>query len=276
MIKSPNELYRRLGTTKKEVEKILSDLGKSYYEYSKPKKKNQPDGPRRHFTPSRAKLKIIQERLNERVFSEIKLLTCVYGGVKGKSPVANGRFHKGGKYYLKLDITNFFPSVSDKMVQNSLQARGFSKKVAAIITELTTFKCADSYRGKSLPQGAPSSPFLANLVFEKVDQKILAHISGQAIKYTRWLDDMAFSSVEDISHMIDDLASIIGKSGFSLSRKKKEYHNKRTPITGTVVSPNSITVKREFREKDETKMNKNQLMGRRNYEAQVKKANKGQ
>lgn len=276
MILTPNDFYHKLGYSKEFVTKVILNIDKYYLEYFEYKKKNgkikyiNGDAQKRYLNPSRWELKKIQRNLLRRIFNKVILNDCIQGCVKGKSSVVNGDMHKGNRVFFQTDLKNFFPSISTKMVYNSLRSKGFSKSVANIIISLTMINTSDSYRGTSLPQGAPTSPFLANLVFEKIDLRILELIKDKDIKYTRWVDDLTFSSKDDFSDLYIKILSEILGGGLKISRGKTTSHNGRTVITGVVASPNSIKVTQKFRNKDESKMNEMQLLGRKIYKEHVK------
>lgn len=282
MIYSKKDFLRLIGYEEAELTNILNHIDSFYYEYSEikyktngePKTKNG-EIQKRYFTPSCKSLKDIQNKIQTKILSKVPLLPNIKGGVKGNSNVSNAKPHKGKQYRFQTDLTNFFPSVTPQMVYNSLRAKGFSKQVADIITKLTTIKTTDSWADKSLPQGAPTSPMLANIVFEKIDIQILNLIEGKDIIYTRWIDDLTFSSEKDFHEQISPILSLIGKNGFKISRKKTTYKKNKSVITGVIVGMSTMKVTEEFRQKGYGNLSQNQLQGRKAYKDFVFKTDKG-
>ncbi|BDS15688.1 reverse transcriptase family protein [Aureispira anguillae] len=270
MIQSKRDLiFNYLHSSPKEVEAILLEK-KSYYK-SFPKTKYDDDGnirmkngkkEVRHITHATGKLKILQKNLLKNVFNQIPLLGCIKGGVKGISSIANAREHQGKKYRFQTDIRNFFPSISANQSFEALKKKGFSKQTASLITQLVTYE-------EALTQGNPTSTFIANLVFENVDKQLLHLIYGHNITYTRWVDDLTFSSSHPLQFVVSDIIQIIFRNGFKPHRKKTECHNKRSKITGISVGNNSMRPKDSFLQVDETNLNENQIQGRKQYKERV-------
>lgn len=280
MIFSKNEFCSIIGYDISEVDMILDNLDMFYYEYYSTKKdklgnKIYANGQlkKRKFKPSKLQLKDVQNRMQRRVLSRIPLIDNIKGSVKGVSSIDNAKCHRGKEYFFQTDLTKCFPSITSKMVFNSLRAKGFSKQVANLITQLTTVKSEPNDINMCLPQGAPTSPTLANIVIEKVDKKILSLILKRGITYTRWVDDLTFSSDKCFIELIPEIMSLIGRNGLKPSRKKTTYKHKRTLITGAVVYKN-LKVSQTFRILQSRETNPNKIAGRNNYKKQINKANK--
>lgn len=152
-------------------------------------------------------LKILNNYLNEIFTPE----SSVHGFVPGKSIKTNATLHLGKKLILSVDIENYFESISIEMISHSLVQIGFDKEVANWIS------CITSTNGH-LVQGFNTSPTLANIVTHQMDKE-LAKFCGEKIKYTRYADDLYFSSNEFLPDLAD-VKSIISKFGFKLNHKK--------------------------------------------------------
>lgn len=280
MILSKNEFCSKIGYDIAEINLILDNIELFYYEYSSAKKdkfgnKIYSNGElkKRNFKPSKLQLKDVQNRIQHRVLCQIPLIANIKGSVKGVGSIDNASIHRGKEYYFQTDLTKCFPSVSSKMVFNSLRAKGFSKQVAHLITALTTVKSdSNDFKG-CLPQGAPTSPTLANIVIEKIDKKILSLIDGENIIYTRWVDDLTFSSDKCFADKLLAIMSLIGNNGFKPSRKKTTYRHKRTLITGAIVYKN-LKITQTFRALESREKNPKKLAGRLNYRNQIYNSNK--
>jgi RNA-directed DNA polymerase len=282
MIKTINHLCSIIGYDKNEVFEIIENIDHYYYEFSQIKYNSQSGLPkvkdgvtqRRFYNPSRKTLRDIQNKLQQKVLCKIELIPHVQGGVKGCGSIDNSKIHKGNIYRFQTDITNFFPSISDTMVFNSLRNKGFSKQVADAITKLTTFRTKDSWNTKSLPQGAPTSPTLSNIVFEKIDKLFLDILKGENITYSRWIDDLTFSSNADFREKCILIINCIADNGLKVSKPKTTYRKNKTVITGAIVGLSTMKVTEKFREKDESKMKPNQIQGRKAYKELIYRKDK--
>lgn len=270
MIKSVNSFYKIIDSNEEEVKEILQNINQFYYEYYKLKSDRVS---RRYFNPSIKKLKDIQNKIQTRILQKVKLVPNVLGGVKGFGNVDNAFVHSQNSFFFQTDLTGFFPSVSRNMVVNALIPKGFSIKVAELITSLCVLSTKDGHRIETLPQGAPTSPMLANIVFEKVDKEILVLIENVNITYTRWIDDLTFSSKTDFSEKNIEILKIIASRGFKVSRRKTTYKRESTIITGVLLKKKKLYVTKNFDSIDESRLNPKQLKGRQNYRNQVSRRN---
>ena len=257
-----------------ELNQVLNNIDKYYYSFSKIKldKNNKPkikNGivQKRHYKPSKELLRHIQNKIKDNILADIQLPGFIMGGIKGKSNIANAFRHKGKKNHFETDITKFFPSINSEMVYRMFRHHGFSKSVSKILTKLTVID-------NQLPQGAPTSTSIANLVFLKVDYQIIKLIEPYKVTYTRWVDDLTFSSQQDFTEVQPQILSIIGNNGFKPSRGKTRGGTGRRDITGVNIGNNTGRVTSSFRAKGKATLNERQIRGREQYEAQVKAANK--
>lgn len=238
-----------------------------------PKMKNGVPQVRTFNVPNKALAKI-QKLILKRILEKIPLPIYVIGCVKNRSSILNGALHKGNKYKFQTDLSNFFPSVSAEMVYEMFRTYNFSHDVAAKLTKLTTVKTPESLRGTCLPQGTSTSPYLANLVFQHVDKQFMQLIDERKLTYTRYVDDLTFSSNTCFKEAIPEIIKIINSNGYKISRKKTTYRCGRTIITGVDVGNNTIRPTQEFYEKGLQTLNENQKKGRNLYKSSVKEVNK--
>jgi hypothetical protein len=157
----------------------------------------------------------VQSLITERLLKPLELPYHICGGITGKSVLDNVAQHKGSKVLLKIDIARFFPSISNKHVYTVWrELLGCSPRISSLLTKLTTFE-------RHLPQGAPSSTMLANLVLYSSDGPIRFECERLKIRYSTWVDDLAFSS-ENPRSVVNLVVSSLRKNGFRISRKKLE------------------------------------------------------
>ncbi|HAO08984.1 MAG TPA: hypothetical protein DCQ50_18845 [Chryseobacterium sp.] len=124
-------------------------------------------------------------------------------------------------------------------------AQGFSPSVARILTKITTYQ-------KSLPQGAPSSPIIANLVFLPAARELYQLASDNNITFSAFLDDLSFSSNSDFKQMIPDILHVLYKKNFFPALNKIHYRTTTCEITGLIVSGKKLNLIPEMRKKART------------------------
>lgn len=237
MIQSPKLLAAILNVDSEKllcVSKSLEDevlIKKFYYTYQK-KKSN---GKFRTIAPSFKELKDIQNRILSRIFSHVTLPYYVLGGLKNRSGVMNAKFHSGQKFHLQTDLSSFFDFVTHDEIYSALIALNFSADVSKIITTLTTYK-------GHLPQGAPTSPFLANLVGLAIDKLYIDYCKDNRIIYTRFIDDLTFSSNKDFKEDVQLILDAINEKGYVYNHKKTHYKLGSIQVTGVRTGYHDLTV----------------------------------
>lgn len=259
------ELARLISVDTKAITYLLYKrrIENSYASFEIPKKNGDP----RVIDTPNDKLKLIQRELSEMLYkihvdyiTQNGIKTSVsHGFEKNKSIVTNAHRHKNKKYLLNIDISDFFSSFNFGRVQGYFYKSRefmFSKEVATIIAQLVC------YKGK-LPQGAPTSPIISNLIFNIVDLKILALAKKYRLNYTRYADDMSFSTnnkvfKKEYLNFIKELSDLLEKNGFEINKNKTrlEYCSSRQEVTGLTVN-NKINASRKFIKK--TRAMANQL-----------------
>jgi RNA-directed DNA polymerase len=217
---SLSRLERLLGLDRRYIRALAAVAGRYYSPFSKPGKPkpferiSKPRKLRVIDNPSE-ELKAVQSLITERLLKQIELPDHVCGGVKGKSVLDNVAFHSGARVLIKVDIARFFPSITNVHVYRVWAGLlGCSPEISGLLTQLTTFE-------RHLPQGAPSSTLLANLVLYSADGPIRAECERLGIRYSSWIDDLAFSS-DDPRPIVPLVVATLRNSGFRISRKKLE------------------------------------------------------
>jgi hypothetical protein len=140
-------------------------------------------------------LKELQRAILNRLLEPLVLPDNMKGGVKGRSLKDNIELHRKARVLVTLDIKSFFPSISNEMVysiwRNQLNC---SPKIADLLTKLTTFE-------RHLPQGAPTSTYLANLFIASIQDEIVTCCAESNVVFSTWVDDLAFSG-DNAPHVI--------------------------------------------------------------------------
>ncbi|WP_395051483.1 reverse transcriptase family protein [Flavobacterium sp.] len=234
-IKTVKHLAYILKLSAEELLQLANTVDNFYYTVNEPKldKDNNPkfkNGKQlfRTLNPSTKNLKIIQSRIQKNIISKIEIPNYAYGAIKGKDNVKNALKHRGKKYNFTTDLSNYFPSITNSQVYNMFVLNDFSPTVARILTQLTT------YSGK-LPQGAPSSPTISNLVFVKTGLKLQAIAVEHNLTFTSFIDDLTFSSKKDFKEIIPQIMQTILDDDFIISHQKTFYKTYRPTITGVIV-----------------------------------------
>ena len=156
----------------------------------------------------------------------------------------NARFHRNKKHVLALDIHDFFGSIHSGAVFGVFNSMGYSISVSTLLMKLCTFH-------DSLPQGAPTSPMLSNMVFACADKKIFDYCRVRNIIYTRYADDMVFSSNSiEPNHLIAYVANRVNNLGMLINEDKTKVMGRgmRQNVTGVVVN-DKLQVPRKYRDK---------------------------
>ncbi len=170
-------------------------------------------GERTIASPRRA-LKVIQQWINRRLLSNVKVSAYVMGFVKGRNIVDNAQIHTAGRNLMVVDISDFFPSVQIDAVREVFREIGFPDSVAHQLALLCSID-------GGLPQGAPTSPAIANAVFRRADVELNRLANSWRCRYSRYADDLAFSGRRRFTQMdVRRVGTILKKHGFAINRQK--------------------------------------------------------
>lgn len=249
MIQTLKHLAFTLKVPVEEFQMIISNI--DYYYYEKTEFKYGKDGTpkikngthqKRVLYPSLNRLKIIQTRILKRILNDIPVPDYAFGAVKGRDNVKNAKRHQGKKFIFTTDLRKFYPSVDHHKVFEMLRRLKFSPTAARVLTQLTTYK-------GQLPQGAPTSPAMANLVFIKTGDKLKEFASKNMLTFTSYIDDLTFSSATDFKNLGQHVISVISDDGFSISNDKTNYKTKSPSVTGIIVKNNYLTLPASFKDK---------------------------
>jgi RNA-directed DNA polymerase len=131
-------------------------------------------------------LRSVQRTLLRRFCSALPAHRLAHGGVPGRSTFSNARVHFPARQLAKLDIHRFYPSVTRGMVRGAFQRSGLEEDAAELLIALTT-------TNRGLPTGAPTSPWIANLVLWPIDRHMGRFCSKHGARYSRYVDDIAIS-----------------------------------------------------------------------------------
>ncbi len=175
------------------------------------------------------------------------------GFTAGKSIIDNAKFHVGRNYVYNIDLKDFFPSITFHQIKYHLHGEPFclakeknspQEKLAFIITKLCTYQVlnANLEMVDVLPQGAPTSPILSNLVCQKLDRRLHGLAKRFNVNYSRYADDITFSSDHSVyskdSEFLTEMNRIINDQKFTINQEKVRLQRKdyRQEVTGLTVN----------------------------------------
>ena len=192
---SESALLAYLGLSSKELKKIWWFRGRMYRQFEIAKGR----GKTRIINAPDQRLKYLQRQIAPLLDQLYRVRNPVHGFVAGKSVKTNAQAHLRARFVLNIDLKDFFPSITEKRIIGVLQSLGISSRVASIIAKLC---CHNAH----LPQGAPTSPVLSNMICFRLDKKLLAFAKGARCIYTRYADDITFSSRQPMTALFEGSA----------------------------------------------------------------------
>lgn len=205
------------------------------YQRWKIRKKN---GRWRSLAEPEKRLKEIQWWILRRVLAGLDVHDAAHGCRPGRSIVTNAQAHAGAAALLKLDVRDFFPSIGVERVRWLLRCYGHGEELAELYANL----CTAEFDGpRALPQGAPTSPAIANVVAFDLDRRLADVAERVKAKYTRYVDDLTFSFADaraDFPEIIHGIAIHVNREGFAIAAEKTELllASERQSVTGLVVN----------------------------------------
>jgi len=210
--------------------------------------------PRKIDAPTK-NIKILLQKLNQVLQSVYSPKPSVHGFAPKRSVKTNAMSHVGRRYVFNIDLKDFFPSINFGRVRGMIMGKPYNlpRKVATVLAHLC---CFDGH----LPQGAPTSPIISNMICAQMDSQLQRLAASNRSTYTRYADDITFSTsrrtfptaiavVNDLQQIQfgNELCEIIHRNGFSIHPQKVWFkrQDRRQEVTGLTVNafPN---VRRKF------------------------------
>jgi|SRR3989344_3322912 len=186
----------------------ITSSSQNLYREIKLKKKNAGE---RLITAPDEDLKIIQRAILDSIFNWEPLPASAYGFGKNKTIVDNARLHSKNPYVLNADIKNFFPSVHFTRVDKLYRRLGATDFAARTLTSLTTVNSC-------LPQGSPTSPYIATLSLRNMDYRIAKLCKANRLTFSRYFDDITISGHKRAHEVLQTVAAIVAQEGYELHR----------------------------------------------------------
>lgn len=251
-LKSADAFYAFLGVGTAERKFLEKHAAYRYTQASIPKRRG---GTRTLLVPER-RLKFLQRKtlgLLEHLHSK---RAPVHGFIKGRGAISNANEHQTRPYLLNLDLRNFFGAITRRRVLGMLEALDLEEEVAIAV-------CSIAVTRNQLPQGAPTSPILSNMVAYRLDRDLMNFAKAHRLRYTRYADDLSFSGYAQptalfkgglplpgrvpVNQLSAPLQAAISSNGFEVNPEKVWFSGpkSRKEVTGLIV--NEFTnVKRSF------------------------------
>lgn len=255
MSKSRAELCKQLELSWKQIRFLAFQLkDRDKYRHIEVKKKN---GENRNIRAPNKLLKSVQHKILQEILEpNYRAPSCSHGFIAGKDIAQNASMHKRSRILINIDLADFFPTISFPRVMGMYMGKpfSFSRDIAIILARLCCFD------GR-LPQGAPTSPIISNIICIRLDRKLTALAKQHRFRYTRYADDITFSSrLTGVPASLGDYKSgkysipkdcllheIITDEGFSINPDKIKCANRhgRQMVTGLVVNK-KVNIPRRF------------------------------
>lgn len=208
-----------------------------YRSFELPKKKG---GTRKISVPI-PELMNVQKAINTVILNKFQMSSYCVGFKKNMTLVDNARPHLGAQTLLKFDLRDFFGSITYEQVYKQFKFYGYGNLVSKLLCML----CLDGEF--KVPQGAPTSPTLSNLVALKMDKRIGGYCAKRNLVYTRYADDISISAKNklskiDIACIHNVVKKIVEEEGFLLNEEKTHcfFEGQQMRITGVVINDNLI------------------------------------
>ena len=270
---TPGELARWLELEPAELEWLADCRGREG---------QRPPGPMRHYryvwlqkTSGRARLleipkqrlKAVQRRILDGILALVAPHEAAHAFRAGRSTVTCASPHAGQRVVLRIDLRDFFPSIPAGRVQALFHTVGYPEAVARLLAGLCTNSAPDDafedgrgnpggsetrFTAPHLPQGAPTSPAVANLCAYRLDCRLGGLARKMGFNYTRYADDLVFSGGRDFERNLSRfrifVCAIVLNEGFSIRRRKTRVMRSgaRQEIAGVIVNRHTNVPRDEF------------------------------
>lgn len=243
-LQTRDDVAKLLGVTTKQLNFHLYVLPaeKKYKVFSVPKK----SGGTRQISAPASPIKVIQRNLKDVLEVVYKPKPATHGFVSDRSIVTNARLHKKRRYVLNIDLDNYFPTIHFGRVRGMFMGNPYNlnNEVATILAQIC---CHEGV----LPQGAPTSPIISNMICARLDAKLQQLAKEHLCTYSRYADDITFSTNRSrfpsaLAHLSEigqveignELSLVIEENGFQINSKKTRLQVKqqRQEVTGLTVN----------------------------------------
>lgn len=228
-----DHLAKLLGIKNVILRRMIHDTEAFYYKFTIPKK----SGGEREISAPYPILLMAQNWIYHNLLACQPIHSAATGFIKNKSIKDNADVHLRSKYILKLDLENFFPSIGINRVIAVFLGMGYTPKLSYYLASLC---CLNGV----LPQGAPTSPALSNIISKRLDYRIDGFALKNGLKYTRYADDIVLSGDKIDAAILNLIQKIVDTEGFTIKEEKTRFYKERGQriITGLSISGHKVTI----------------------------------
>jgi len=239
------------------LERVVDDERLRHYRYSRLPRSS---GPPRVLEAPKPRLKALQRRLLHEVLDLVPVHPAAHGFVGGRSARTHAAAHVARRVVVRVDLEDFFAGVTAARVFGIFRACGYPEGVAHVLTGLCTnavpvdesvpghWRLSRRLAAPHLPQGAPTSPALANLAAFVLDRRLSGLADAVGAVYTRYADDLVFSSDAYLRTPVAAIAEIARAEGFRVNAGKTRVmgRGRRQTVTGVVVNARPNVARGEY------------------------------
>lgn len=236
-----------------------------FHRYRQFKIKKKSGGFRQITSPRKQNYMMLLQSVNEILKAMYIPSDYAMGFIENRSVVTNATVHKGQNYVFNIDLKDFFPSVEQgrMMKRLTLAPFNFSPQIALLISGICSMRVKreqpietkkhdlDKRFMYVLPQGAPTSPIITNMICDTLDRRLAGLAKRFGLHYTRYADDITFSSMHYVysenGEFRKELVRIIKSQNFTINETKTrlQKHGSRQEVTGIIVS-DKLNVTRKY------------------------------
>ncbi|RMG78175.1 MAG: RNA-directed DNA polymerase [Bacteroidetes bacterium] len=230
--------------------------GKLYNDIEIPREGKDP----RKISSPHPLLKFFQRRILTRLLEQMEVHPAAHGFIKNRSIFTALEKHTGKRVVISLDIRDFFDTITFKRVCGLFKGYGIKEDKALLLAGL----CC---RNGRLPQGAPTSPMISNLICKKMDSRLTGLAEKNGFSYTRYADDLIFSGGENILKFLPIIKQIIKEEGFTPAEEKTKIRRSgsRQQVLGLNVN-SKVSVPKKVRRLIRAMVHRQALSEGRNHE----------
>lgn len=266
MIETPQALADAMGITVPELRFLCfhREVARTthYRRFTLPKK----SGGERTISAPMPRLKRAQYWVLDNLLAKVPCHAAAHGFLPGRSIVSNAAVHAGQSVVINLDLKDFFPSIRYPRIKGVFVGLGYSERIATLLALLCSENVSDELvvdgerffvghaaRERVLPQGAPTSPMLTNILCRRLDRRLQGAAAKLGFAYTRYADDLSFSAPPDAAErtgrLLRQVHHILRDEGFTPHPAKQHVMRAgaRQEVTGIVVNQQPAVARQQRR-----------------------------
>jgi retron-type reverse transcriptase len=252
VLNTPEEIAQAMGISVGELRFLAFNRKTAnishYIRFKIPKK----TGGERLISAPMPRLKRLQQWILKQILEKLPIHPNAHGFCLNRSIVSNAQPHVGSEIVINFDLKDFFPSISYRRVKGLFKSFGYSELAATIFALLSTEADREkveldgviyyvALEERYLPQGSPASPALTNLLCRCLDRRLTTMAEKQGFVYTRYADDLTFSSSQDnprVCNLLRGTETIVQQEGLMINQEKTRIlrRGRQQEVTGIVVN----------------------------------------